>query len=159
MTIYLHPYTIYNTSSTSIYRKPSTRFYNLLLLKLKNYGISCSLLSWFRSYLTDRLERVVLDDVYSNGFYSHQISPKGTPNVIGSHCSALVSSLRELCSKPATSASKVQLLFLLMIPNCINLLISLAQKNSKHVKDLGVIVSSDMTWSKHIEVIVAKANN
>ena len=27
-----------------------------------------------------------------------------------------------------------------------------------HVKDLGVIVSSDLTWSKHIEVIVAKAD-
>ena len=27
-----------------------------------------------------------------------------------------------------------------------------------HMKDLGVIVSSDLTWSKHIEVIVAKAN-
>ena len=27
-----------------------------------------------------------------------------------------------------------------------------------HVKDLGVIVSSDLTWSKHIEVIVGKAN-
>ena len=27
-----------------------------------------------------------------------------------------------------------------------------------YVKDLGVIVSSDLTWSKHIEVIVAKAN-
>ena len=27
-----------------------------------------------------------------------------------------------------------------------------------YVKDLGVIVSSDLTWSKHIEVIVAEAN-
>ena len=27
-----------------------------------------------------------------------------------------------------------------------------------HVKDLRVIVSSDLTWSKHIEVIVGKAN-
>ena len=38
----------------------------LLLAKLKGYGISAFLLKWFRSYLADGAERVVLEGVYSD---------------------------------------------------------------------------------------------
>ena len=40
--------------------------HNLLLLKLKHYGINGSLLSWFGSYLTDRYQRVALDGSFSD---------------------------------------------------------------------------------------------
>ena len=40
--------------------------HSLLLAKLKGYGISAPLLKWFRSYLADGAERVVLEGVYSN---------------------------------------------------------------------------------------------
>ena len=96
--------------------------HNLLLLKLNNYGISGPLLSWFlRNYLTDRYQRVVLDGVYSNGFLSHQVFLKSRFLVRSCSWSMLMMS-------QTTSASKVQLLFLLMTPNCINPLTSLALK-------------------------------
>ena len=40
--------------------------HSLLLAKLKGYGISDPLLKWFRSYLADGAERVVLEGAYSN---------------------------------------------------------------------------------------------
>ena len=39
---------------------------NLLLNKVENYGIRGPLLSWFRSYLSDRKQRVVLQGVCSD---------------------------------------------------------------------------------------------
>ena len=40
--------------------------HHMLLNKLEQYGISCSLLQWFRSYLSDRYQRVALDGTLSD---------------------------------------------------------------------------------------------
>ena len=52
-----------------------------LLLKLKSYGISGNLLSWLSSFLTGRLQRVTLDNVYSE--WSNVISGVPQGSVLG----------------------------------------------------------------------------
>ena len=49
-----------------------------LLLKLKSYGISGNLLSWLNSFLTGRLQRVTLNDVYSEWFNVVSGVPQGS---------------------------------------------------------------------------------
>ena len=52
-----------------------------LLLKLKSYGISGNLLSWLSSFLTGRLQRVTLNNVYSE--WSNVISEVPQGSVLG----------------------------------------------------------------------------
>ena len=52
-----------------------------LLLKLKSYGISGNLLSWLSSFLTGRLQRVTLNNVYSE--WSNVISGVPQGSVLG----------------------------------------------------------------------------
>ena len=49
-----------------------------LLLKLEAAGISGNLLLWFRSYLTNRKQRVVLPGAESEWTYIHASVPQGS---------------------------------------------------------------------------------
>ena len=176
--------------------------HNLLLLKLNNYGISGPLLSWFRNYLTDRHQRVVLDGVYSKWLPITSGVPQGSilgPLLFLVYVNDVPNYIR-FQSTIALFADDTKLYKSIDFPGAKNDL--QADLNNLHkwsldwgmefnkskcqvlhvskrkysqtfpqyeldghpleclpqVKDLGVIVSSDLTWSKHIEAIVAKAN-
>jgi hypothetical protein len=175
--------------------------HHLLLSKLQSYGISGSLLKWFKSYLCDRQQRVVLDGVYSDWLPVLSGVPQGSilgpllflvyvndmPNYVqGDSKLALFADDSKLykviksepCkesfqddidrihrwsidSKMSFNASKCKVL-------------NMSKKRSKttdyqchlgnqvlhnaaHTKDLGVTVSSDLTWNKHIDDMCAKA--
>ena len=172
--------------------------HNLLLQKLNNYGISGSLLSWFRSYLTNRLKEWFLMVFIQIGFQLHQVSPKGS--ILGSLLFLVyvndVPNYIRFQSTIALFADDTKLYKSIDFPRAESDLqadlnsspldwgkefnqskcqvLHVSRKKSQtlsqyeldgyrpeclpHVKDLGVIVSSDLTWSKHIEVVVAKAN-
>ena len=83
--------------------------HNLLLLKLKHYGINGSLLSWFGSYLTDRYQT----DHSLTGFLSHLVYHKVLYSV---HCCLFYTSMMSL----TTFSTTQQLLCLLTIPSCSN---------------------------------------
>jgi hypothetical protein len=50
----------------------------MLLNKLEQYGISGSLLQWFRSYLSDRYQRVALDGTLSDWLPATSGVPQGS---------------------------------------------------------------------------------
>ena len=49
-----------------------------LLLKLKSAGIARSVLNWFKSYLSDRRQRIVLPGANSNWTFIHAGVPQGS---------------------------------------------------------------------------------
>lgn len=58
--------------------------HSLLLAKLRLYGISNPLLSWFNSYLSDRTQQVKINEFLSDPF----LAPLGVPQ--GGHISPLL---------------------------------------------------------------------
>ena len=171
--------------------------HNLLLLKLNNYGISGSLLSWFRNSQIDIKEWFLMVFI-QNGFLSHQVFPKArllflvyvndVPNYIRFQSTIVLfaddTKLYKSIDFPGAkndlqadlnSLHKWSLNWGMEFnkSKCQVLHVSKRKYSQTfpqyeldghrleclpQVKDLGVIVSSDLTWSKHIEVIVAKAN-
>ena len=123
--------------------------HNLLLLKLKHHGINGSLLSWFGSYLTDRYQRVALDGSFSDW------------------CNNLQSDL-DLLQRwsldwgMAFNKSKCKVMNIsrkkTLIREAVYTIDNLSLDCVPFIMDLGVTVSNDLSWSRHIESIVAKAN-
>ena len=132
-----------------------------LLLKLNRYGIHGQLYLWFRNFLANRKQRVQIRGSYSERSPVVSGVPQG-------------SILRPI-------------LFLIYVSDIPNIIISIAKlfaskcevmrithnkdksttryqvsgtklRNVSSYKDLGVIMASDLTWTKHVEETVHKAN-
>ena len=67
--------TLYTLTS----QKHSTKVpHHLLVTKLQQYGVSCSALQWFASYLSKRYQRVVLDGAFSDWLTVTSGVPQGS---------------------------------------------------------------------------------
>ena len=176
--------------------------HNLLLKKLENSGIGGPLLAWFRSYLTDRQQRVVLHGVCSDWLPVTSGVPQGSilgPLLFLIYCND-VQNYIQANSTLALFADDSKLYRSLDLPNAASKslqhdldslqkwsvdmkmvfnttkckVMHFSKKKLKtqtsyklngqqleqvtHISDLGITVSSDLSWFKHIENIAAKAN-
>ena len=171
-----------------------------LLLKLQRHGIEGSLFLWFRNFLTNRQQRVVIRGTYSNWAPVISGVPQGTIlgptlfllyinditndttstiklfaddtkiyrelNNVDGDTSAVQSDLDSLSNW--TTDWQVQF----NPQKCEVMRITHKRDKSKQpyyisnteltpvdsFKDLGVMVSSDLSWSKHVDYTVNKAN-
>ena len=155
--------------------------HNLLLLKLNNYGISGSLLSWFRNSQIDIKEWFLMVFI-QNGFLSHQVFPKArllflvyvndVPNYIRFQSTIVLfaddTKLYKSIDFPGAkndlqadlnSLHKWSLNWGMEFnkSKCQVLHVS-KRKYSQTFPQYELDGHRALTWSKHIEVIVAKAN-
>ena len=171
-----------------------------LLCKLEAVGVSGNLLLWFRSYLSNRRQRVVLPGVHSNWNYIKAGVPQGSilgpllfllyindiVNDIGSHIRLFAddTSLYIVVENPDEAAELLnadldkittwaeQWLVTFNPPKTESMLISrkivkplhppifMSNQQISEVqfhKHLGIFLSNDCTWHKHIEYIKGKA--
>ena len=174
--------------------------HKLLLHKLQSFGLNGNLLSWFNSYLTDRIQRVVLEghtsewlpvlsgvpqgsilgpllfilfinDMPSSCFSSKtglfaddaKVFKKIANNL---DCILLQADLDRLYEWSVTwkmnfnhSKCKILTVSRRKAPVCYKYMLN--GNILEHVtsfKDLGVLVSSDLSWKGHINNIVSKCN-
>ena len=174
--------------------------HNLLVKKLENSGIGGPLLAWFRSYLTDQQQCVVLHGVCSDWLPVTSGVPQGSilgPLLFLIYCND-VQNYIQAKSTLTLFADDSKLYRSLDLPNAstslqhnldslqiwsVDMKIDLTRQNAvmhfskkklktetsyiltgqqleqvTHISDLGITVSSDLSWFKHIENIAAKAN-
>ncbi len=119
--------------------------HHLLLAKLSRYGISGSLHQWFQSYLCDRCQRVPLEGVTSDWL---PIS-SGVPQE-----SILGPLLFLVFANDMPMTSKQDLLWRYSLTTSPIFSCQLDGNVLEHIsdiKDLGVTVSFDLLWTRHIE--------
>ena len=170
-----------------------------LLLKLKGYGIEGNLLKWFRNFLTNRQQRVVVRGTFSSWTHVKSGVPQGTilgpilfliyVNDISSNISSSIKmfaddtkvyreitdfendtrALQTDIDRLANWATLWQLRF--NPEKCESMRITHSRDRSvpsytmgssitsvKCTKDLGVLISSDLSWSAQVHAVVHKAN-
>ena len=171
-----------------------------LLAKLERYGIRDHLLKWFSSYLNGRLQRVILNGLYSNWNEVKSGIPQGSllgptlfllyvndmPACISGSTLAMFADDSK-CYKCIVSPSDFDTIqadlnqlqlwshandMFFQPTKCENLRITRKRASPQRsyticgtsldivpsVKDLGVLVTKDLTWSSHIRSVAAKAN-
>ena len=173
----------------------------ILLAKLSKHGIVGKLLGWFRDYLTNRQQRVVIDGVYSDWLPVTSGVPQGSilgpllflvyindmPNyIVGDSKLALFADDSKLYNVIKSDSDQN------VLQNDINCVhkwsvdsnmifntnkckvLHMSKRRSKVVKqykignddlpiasetkDLGIIVTSSLSWNTHIQEISCKAN-
>ena len=171
-----------------------------LLYKLEQHGIGGALLKWFRNFLTNRQQRVVVRGSYSKWTNVTSGVPQGTilgpilfliyindlPNEIVSHVKLFADDTKvyrklsdpendgEILQSDLNRMSEWTNLWQLSfnLDKCVVMRIThhkdksipeyyLSDKKLKvanEFKDLGVIVSSDLSWSNQVASTVKKAN-
>jgi ribonuclease P/MRP protein subunit RPP40 len=177
-----------------------------LLLKLKAYGIREDLLRWFKGYLSDRIQRVVLGENTSEWKKVTSGVPQGSvigPLLFVIYINDLMQDLKNSCKLYADDTKVISVINKIedninmqkdlnkLVKWSENWLIDFNKDKCKimHIgknnpnydyfmcnemtmseqniprmpetileRDLGVMISNDMKWEKHIETIVAKAN-
>ena len=170
-----------------------------LLLKLNRYGIDGQLHLWFRNFLTNRKQRVLIRGSYSD--WSPVISgvPQGSilgpvmfliymndiPDIITSTAKLFADDTkiyRQINNVEDSIALQLDLTTLDLWVDCWQVkfnptkcqvmrishnkdkrstrynITGTVLRNVSYCKDLGVIMGSDLKWSKHVEQIVHKAN-
>jgi AraC-like DNA-binding protein len=171
-----------------------------LLLKLERYGIGGNLLLWFRNFLTNRKQRVVIQGTPSEWSSVISGTPKGTilgpilfllyindvsdnvkskiklfaddtkiyreikdPTIDTVILQSDLNSVSEWANKWKMhfNVSKCEVMRIThsrdkSVPNYH--LEEMSLKVVHSVKDLGVNVSSDLSWNKHVGITINKAN-
>ena len=158
--------------------------HSLLLLKLNRFGISGSLLSWFNSYLADRYQRVVLDGVHSDWLPITSGVPQDSilgpllflvyvndlPSYINSRSSIVLfaddSKLYNSIDLPDSTLylqndldniHKWSLDWAMKFNESKCQVLRISRKKTKTVAEY-YLDGNDISWSRHIEEMVAKAN-
>ena len=173
--------------------------HNLLMEKLKLFGIPVHILRWMASFLLDRTQRVKIGNKYSHTGRPNGGVPQGTisgPKCFLIHINDLRtpvplykyvddSTLFEVCSNNGISfiqksidivvgwttdndmrinyeKSKEMIISYARDGNFRNQVPNITIENNiieqvEHVKLLGVTLSNDLTWNRHIDNIVKKA--
>ena len=160
-----------------------------LLLKLEGYGIEGNLLQWFRNFLTNRQQRVVVRGTTSSWSSVRSGVPQGTivgPILFLIYMNNILSNISLTIRLFANSVSdtralqtdfdhlanwatlcqlrfnpgKCETMFIThnrdkSSPTCT---VGVAIKPVKCVKDLGVLISCDLTWGAQVDATVSKAN-
>ena len=175
--------------------------HGIILAKLKQLGVCGRILEWFKDYLTDRTQRVVIDGVASSWSSVTSGVPQGSilgpllfvlfindlPNIIPEDSDAalyaddaktfrkitrdvdaqhLQQTLTHLTTWNNTNnikfnASKWKVLTVSSKKKPITFAYHLGSTNLHHVqeeKDLGVIMTGNLSWNSHIQSITSKAN-
>ena len=177
--------------------------HNLLLYKLHQFGISGQLLMWFKSYLTDRHQRVVLNSATCDWLPVTSGVPQGSllgPLLFLFYINDMPDSLENGSDialfadninvyRPIDSSSSGCLLqqdltrlqewssnwkMAFNAEKCKVICISRKRSSTSalsryqldhqelecvfYTSDLGITVSHNLQWTKHIEAIVSKAN-
>ena len=171
-----------------------------LLLKLKTAGVAGSVLTWFKSYLSDRRQRVVLPGVNSNWTFIRAAVPQGSilgpllfllyindiVSEIGSNIRLFAddTSLFIVVDNPVTAAGQLNIdlqkisqwattWLVSFNPTKTEAMLFSRKLNRPHHppifmqnhqitevdshKHLGLYLSNDCTWHKHINYITEKA--
>ena len=171
-----------------------------LLLKLKTVGVAGSVLTWFKSYLSDRRQRVVLPGVNSNWTFIRAGVPQGSilgplffllyindiVSEIGSNIRLFAddTSLFIVVDNPVTAAGQLNIDLQKISQWATTWLVSFNPTKSEAMlfsrklnrphhppifmqnhqitevdshKHLGLYLSNDCTWHKHINYITEKA--
>ena len=170
-----------------------------LIVKLKGCGVDGHLLSWFHSYLSNRKQRVIVDNEFSDWGYTNAGVPQGSvlgPILflifINDITSGTVTNFRIFADDNSyfhSSRSSItnhgimqndtnhvaswakKWLVTMSVPKTVNMIVSrrrtqqalplLMNGNDIRIVDnhthLGLSFSSDMTWSLHIQNVVASA--
>ncbi len=175
--------------------------HKLLIIKLKSFGFSGPLLYWFNNYLSNRLQRVVLEGSSSDWLPVHSGVPQGS--ILGPLLFLLyINDIADVISPGSSLAlfaddskvfrnvqsradslnlqsdldhivswsNKWQLRFNATKCKCLtinnrdpNLLFNYTINNTvlervNDIKDLGLTVTSALSWTKHIETKISKAD-
>jgi len=170
--------------------------HSILLRKLWFSGITGTLWTWFKNYLTDRHQQVSINNVYSNLLPVVSGVPQGSIlgpllfimyiNNITSfihHCSllkfaddakcymhitnecdptALQEDINSLVTWSETTdmnfsvKKTIHLSFKCKVPTAYYMFDTVISHQDSH-KDLGIIVSEDLSWNKHYSFIIARA--
>ncbi|CAB4016590.1 Hypothetical predicted protein, partial [Paramuricea clavata] len=139
--------------------------HQILLRKLKSYGVTWRLLDWFRDYLSGRIQRVVVEDVPSSWVPVISGVPQGS--ILGPILFAISNG-----SSEAMYADDTKLFRNInsttdgdCLQESLSNLDTWSHDNNIKFnaskckeKDLGVIVTDNLLWDTHIQMITAKAN-
>ena len=119
--------------------------HSVLLEKLRLYGVKGHLFCWFKDYLTERTQRVVSSTEYCNLIQDtlsnmHHWSQRNNIRFNTSKCKALT-----------VTRKKTPIGFDYTLDGTTLTRVS-------EEKDLGVIITSTISWDSHLHTVTAKAN-